>query len=90
MQSPPQQIVPPLLAEFTLRGTNPMRRLTHRMLPFLPVARDYRWRVKVRWPGHGWASQLLGKSGPLARLPPEQHTHAVTPSRPATAGGMYC
>lgn len=73
MQSPPQQIVPPLLAEFTLRGTNPMRRLTHRMLPFLPVARDYRWRVKVRWLGD------MGKPAALAwQDPPERPTCAAS------------
>ena len=43
------QIIPPLLAEFTLRGSNPLRRPVHRLLPFLPAARGYNRRVKVRW-----------------------------------------
>lgn len=41
------QIIPPLLGEFTLRSTNPLRPLMHRCLPFLPAARKYRQRVKV-------------------------------------------
>ncbi|PRW59761.1 cytochrome P450 [Chlorella sorokiniana] len=50
------EIVPPLLAEFTLRGTNPMRGLTHRLLPFLPDARTYTRSVKVC---HRWWNVLL-------------------------------
>lgn len=44
--TPVLQIVPPVLAEFTLR-TNPLRLLAARCLPFLPVFRKFDRSVKV-------------------------------------------
>ncbi|KAL4859226.1 Acyl-coenzyme A oxidase [Chlorella vulgaris] len=52
------EIIPPLLGQFTLRSTNPLRPLMHRCLPFLPAARKYRQRVKAC---HGWW-EVLAKS----------------------------
>jgi hypothetical protein len=37
-----------MLGEFTLRSTNPLRALVHRLAPWLPEARLFRQRVKVR------------------------------------------
>lgn len=45
------EIVPPLLGEFTLRGTNPLRHLQHAVMPWLREARLYKQHVKVGW---GW------------------------------------
>ncbi|KAL4458668.1 hypothetical protein ABPG75_013533 [Micractinium tetrahymenae] len=43
------EVLPPLLAEFTLRGTNPVRKLVHRLMPWLEPARLYNQYVKVCW-----------------------------------------
>ena len=48
-----EQVIPPLLAEFELRSTDPLRVLAHRLLPFLPAARRYRERVQARRGGEG-------------------------------------
>jgi len=53
------ECVPPLLAEFTLRGTNPTRKLKHRLMPFLPEARLYNRCVKVGRAGRGSPRVLL-------------------------------
>ena len=42
------QVIPAVLGEFTMRATNPLRALLHRLLPFLPAAHEYLGNVKVR------------------------------------------
>lgn len=37
-----------MLAEFTLRGTDPTRKLLHQLMPWLETARTFNERVKVR------------------------------------------
>lgn len=43
-----RQALPPVLAEFTARGTDPTRKLVHQLMPWLEEARLFKERVKVR------------------------------------------
>ncbi|PSC71095.1 cytochrome P450 [Micractinium conductrix] len=50
------EAIPPLLAEFTMRSTNPLRALLHALLPFKQESRLFRQRVKTC---HKWWDTLL-------------------------------
>ncbi|KAL4429336.1 hypothetical protein ABPG77_005110 [Micractinium sp. CCAP 211/92] len=43
------EVLPPVLAEFTLRSTDPTRKLKHQLMPWLEEARLFNHRVKVCW-----------------------------------------
>ena len=69
---PEPQAVPPLLEEFTLRSTNPLRKLVMTLAPWMPEARAYNAHVRTvhgGWGGVVGSVRVCGGGSWWARHP---------------------